>query len=40
MSERCWKNAVAALNCRALGARGGMPTQREVDDLLMARSTR
>ena len=35
-----YANAVAALNCRALGARGGMPTQREVDDLLMARSTR
>ena len=27
-------NAVAALNCRALGARGGLPTADEVDDLL------
>ena len=33
-----YANAVAALNCRALGARGGMPTRREVDQLLMARS--
>jgi sulfofructose kinase len=27
-------NAVAALNCRGLGARGGMPTRAEVDALL------
>jgi len=27
-------NAVAALNCRALGARGGIPTPQEVADLL------
>jgi sulfofructose kinase len=33
-----YANAVAALNCRALGARGGMPTRLEVDQLLMARS--
>jgi sulfofructose kinase len=33
-----YANAVAALNCRALGARGGMPTAREVEQLLMARS--
>lgn len=33
-----YANAVAALNCRALGARGGMPTPREVEQLLMARS--
>jgi sulfofructose kinase len=33
-----YANAVAALNCRALGARGGMPTSREVEQLLMARS--
>ena len=33
-------NAVAALNCRALGARGGMPTASEVERLLMARSPR
>lgn len=32
-----YANAVAALNCRALGARGGMPTVTEVDQLLMAR---
>jgi sulfofructose kinase len=32
-----YANAVAALNCRALGARGGMPTPAEVDGLLMAR---
>jgi len=32
-----YANAVAALNCRALGARGGMPTSREVEQLLMAR---
>jgi sugar/nucleoside kinase (ribokinase family) len=29
-----YANAVAALNCRALGARGGLPTQDEVDQLL------
>jgi sulfofructose kinase len=33
-----YANAVAALNCRALGARGGMPTPQEVDDLLWARA--
>jgi sulfofructose kinase len=33
-----YANAVAALNCRALGARGGMPTAKEVEQLLMARS--
>lgn len=33
-----YANAVAALNCRGLGARGGMPTAVEVDALLMARS--
>jgi sulfofructose kinase len=32
-----YANAVAALNCRALGARGGMPTPQEVDALLWAR---
>ena len=32
-----YANAVAALNCRALGARGGMPTGDEVDQLLLAR---
>lgn len=31
-----YANAVAALNCRGLGARGGMPTPREVEALLMA----
>ncbi len=29
-----YANAVAALNCRALGARGGLPTVDEVDQLL------
>jgi sulfofructose kinase len=29
-----YANAVAALNCRGLGARGGMPTAGEVDALL------
>jgi sulfofructose kinase len=33
-----YANAVAALNCRALGARGGMPTSGEVEQLLSARS--
>ncbi len=32
-----YANAVAALNCRALGARGGLPTSEEVDHLLCAR---
>jgi sulfofructose kinase len=31
-----YANAVAALNCRALGARGGLPTSAEVDALLLA----
>ena len=31
-----YANAVAALNCRALGARGGIPTAEEVDQLLYA----
>jgi sugar/nucleoside kinase (ribokinase family) len=31
-----YANAVAALNCRALGARGAMPTREEVDQLLAA----
>jgi sugar/nucleoside kinase (ribokinase family) len=30
-----YANAVAALNCRALGARGGMPSAEEVDRLLI-----
>ena len=33
-----YANAVAALNCRALGARGGMPTRGEVERLLEAGS--
>lgn len=33
-----YANAVAALNCRALGARGSMPTAGEVDQLLAGRS--
>ena len=33
-----YANAVAALNCRALGSRGGLPTRDEVDQLLVARS--
>ena len=32
-----YANAVAALNCRALGARGGMPTPAEVDAMLLSR---
>jgi sugar/nucleoside kinase (ribokinase family) len=32
-----YANAVAALNCRALGARSGMPTAQEVELLLIAR---
>jgi sulfofructose kinase len=32
-----YANAVAALNCRGLGARGGMPTRVDVDDLVLAR---
>lgn len=31
-----YANAVAALNCRAAGARGGMPTASEVDGMLSA----
>jgi sulfofructose kinase len=31
-----YANAVAALNCRALGARGGLPTAAEVEHLLLA----
>ena len=31
-----YANAVAALNCRALGARGGLPTIEEVDRLMYA----
>jgi sugar/nucleoside kinase (ribokinase family) len=33
-----YANAVAALNCRAIGARGGMPTAAEVVELLAARA--
>jgi sugar/nucleoside kinase (ribokinase family) len=33
-----YANAVAALNCRRLGARGGMPTPAEVEALLAAQS--
>ena len=32
-----YANAVAALNCRGLGARGGMPRAGEVEAMLMAR---
>ena len=32
-----YANAVAALNCRALGSRGGLPTAAEVEQLLVAR---
>jgi sulfofructose kinase len=32
-----YANAVAALNCRALGARGGLPTRDEVEQFLYAR---
>jgi sulfofructose kinase len=33
-----YANAVAALNCRTLGARGGLPTPDEVEQLMLARS--
>ena len=33
-----YANAVAALNCRALGARGGLPTPAEVDAMLLSGS--
>jgi sulfofructose kinase len=33
-----YANAVAALNCRALGGRGGLPTPAEVDHVLIARA--
>jgi len=32
-----YANAVAALNCRALGSRGALPTRDEVEQLMMAR---
>jgi sugar/nucleoside kinase (ribokinase family) len=32
-----YANAAAALNCRALGAQGGIPTPREVEDLIWTR---
>jgi sulfofructose kinase len=32
-----YANAVAALNCRALGARGGLPTPAEVEQLMAVR---
>ncbi len=35
-----YANAVAALNCRGLGARGGLPTREEVEVLLAARRAR
>jgi sulfofructose kinase len=35
-----YANAVAALNCRALGSRGGIPTPAEVDQLKLARTSR
>jgi len=31
-----YANAVASLNCRVLGAQGGLPTARQVEDLLMS----
>ena len=36
-SIMAYANAVAALNCRGLGARGGMPSAGEVEAMLMAR---
>ncbi len=32
-----YANAVAALNCRALGGRGALPSAAEVDQLMLAR---
>jgi sulfofructose kinase len=34
-----YANAVAALNCRALGSRGGIPTPQEVEQLKLARTS-
>lgn len=34
-----YANAVAALNCRGLGARGGLPTPAEVEQFLVGRAT-
>jgi len=31
-----YANAVASLNCRVLGAQGGLPTARQVEELLMS----
>ena len=36
-SIMAYANAVAALNCRGLGARGGMPRAGEVEAMLMVR---
>ena len=33
-----YANAAGALGCRAIGARGGLPTAAEIDHLLEARS--
>jgi sugar/nucleoside kinase (ribokinase family) len=33
-----YANAAAALNCRALGSRGALPTAEEVDRLLFGRA--
>lgn len=33
-----YANAVAALNCRALGAQGGLPRDHEVNELLLSRT--
>ena len=33
-----YANAAAALSCRALGARGGLPTAHDIDALLQTRS--
>ena len=34
-----YANAAAALNCRALGSRGALPTAAEVDQLMSGRVT-
>jgi sugar/nucleoside kinase (ribokinase family) len=33
-----YANAAAALNCRALGSRGGLPTADEVEQLMLGRA--
>jgi sugar/nucleoside kinase (ribokinase family) len=34
-----YANAASALNCRALGSRGALPTAEEVEQLMLGRVT-